>query len=373
MKRREVIKKLAISSGALATVSGISMAASSDITEDEKVIGYAFLGLGSYAAYVLPRLKNCEKSRVVALISSDPEKAKLWKSKYQLNTCDIYTYDDFEKIKKNKRIHAIYIASPVGTHAFYALKAFEAGKHVLTEKTMAANVAQAKEMVDASRKANKKLMVGYRARYEPYNQACIQFAKEETYGKITSIAAHKGFAIGNNFGKGNWRLNKDLSGGGALVDIGIYSIQACRYLAGTEPIEVSALQLDPSFNPKFKDVEAHIVFHLRFPNGILATGSAAWNYSLQNYFRAGTSNGYFELEPATSNMNLRMFVKQENPTRIGEVFYPSIDQIPVMFDHFSTCILEDSEPLTNGEEGIKDLKVIEAIYTSVKENRPVQI
>jgi predicted dehydrogenase len=374
MNRRNLIKKLALSGGAAAALPSMAFGQKwrNESSEDDRV-GYAVLGLGGFSSYVLPRLKSCEKSKVVALISSDLSKAGEWREKYKLAGVEVYTYDDFDKIAENKAIEAVYIATPVGTHSEYAIKSFEAGKHVLTEKTMAASVEQGQKMIDAARKTGKKLMVAYRARYEPYNQACIEFAKQETFGKVTTIAAHKGFAIGDNLGKYNWRIQKNLAGGGALVDIGIYSIQACRYVAGVEPSEVFAFAENTPGDPRFKEVEENLSFTLRFPNGILATGSASWNYSLQNYFRVGATKGYFELEPATSNANLRMYVKQENPTLIGERFFPSIDQIPVMFDHFSECILENKEPVTNGEEGLKDLKVIEAIYQSIRENRPVAI
>jgi len=370
MKRREILKKGGLALAGATLISSSSAEEGNDIPKSEKV-AYAILGLGFFASYVIPRMRMCDKSRITALISSDKNKAETWKSKYNLDECKVYTYDDFDKIAKDKNIDVIYIITPVGTHKDFALKSFKAGKHVLTEKTMAKSPEEGMQMLDASRNANKKLMVAYRARYEPFNQNCIEEIKNETYGKVSTITAHKGFFIGDKLGKDSWRLSKELAGGGALTDIGIYSIQACRYLTGKEPSEVFAFAHND--NPIFQDVEENVSFIMKFPSGILATGLASWNYSLQNYFRVATTKGFLQLEPATSNGNLRMFVKQENPTLIAEKSMRNIDQIPPMIDHFSDCILHDKEPKTGEEEAIKDLKVIQAIYQSIKEGKPIKL
>jgi predicted dehydrogenase len=371
MKRRDFLQKTTVLTAASIAASSDLFASDISPSLGEKPIGYAFVGLGSYANYIAPRLANCRKSKITALVSSDRAKAKEWATRYQVNEKNIYTNENLDAIISNKEVDAVYIATPVGTHAEFAVRALKAGKHVLTEKTMAASVAQAQQMIAAAESAGKKLMVGYRARFEPYNQAAIQFAREETYGKVTAISAHKGFFIGDSLGKDNWRTQRALAGGGALVDIGIYSIQACRYIAGVEPVEVMAFgeQTDERLN----GLENNLSFMLKFPNGILASGSASWNYSLQNYYRVGCTKGFYQLDPATSNENLRMFIRQDNPSQLSERFFRNIDQIPAMFDHFSECILENKTPATDGYEGLKDLKVIEAIYQSMKENKPVRL
>jgi predicted dehydrogenase len=373
MKRRNFIQ-----TAALATVGSVTMAntprtdeVKTDRTNNERMIGYAMLGLGSFASYVAPRIAKSSKSKIVALISGDLVKAKEWALRYNITEKNIYSYDNLEAISKNPMIDAVYIATPVGTHADFALRCFKAGKHVLTEKTMAATVGQAEQMIKAAEDFKRKLMVAYRARFEPFNQEAIKFAKEETYGKVTSIDAHKGFSIGNNLGKNSWRLSKKLAGGGALLDIGIYSIQACRYLAASKPVEVFAWKSNT--DARFAEVDETVSFTIKFENGILATGSASWNYGLQNYYRVGTTKGYFYLDPATSNENLRLFVKQDSPSQLTELFLRNVDQIPVMFDHFSDCIIQDKTPIVDGFEGLEDLKVIEAIYKSIEERRPVTI
>jgi len=370
IKRRDFMKAAALSTGALSLPWFGTKASAS---EEKRITNYAVIGLGFFSSYVIPRVQKSKYSRIKALVSSDKEKAQDWCKKYGLKNCQIYSYDTMHELAENSDIDAVYIATPVGTHAAFALKAFESGKHVLTEKTMAASVLEGETMIKASKAAGKKLMVAYRARYEPFNKKAIEFSRQHTYGKVNAIAAHKGFFIGNRLGKNNWRSSQKLSGGGALTDIGIYSIQACRYIAGAEPIEAFAFSYSTPDDPRFTDVEENFSFMLKFPDGLLATGSASWNYALQNYYKVGATKASFELNPATSNGTLRMFINKMKPREIIEKMLRNTDQIAAEFDHFSQCITEDKEPLTNGEEALKDLKVIEALYRSAQLNQPVRL
>lgn len=371
MKRRSFLNNVgavAASSSVLGLSYGFGYANGPE--KEQKKIRYAVLGLGFFSSYVIPRIARCEYAEVTALISSDRAKAMEWAGKYNISKEHIYSYDQLNQLADDPEIDAVYIATPVGTHHEFALKALAGGKHVLVEKTMAATSSQCREMIAAAKKYDRKLMVAYRARYEPYNQQMIEFSRNQQYGRVTSISAHKGFYIGDKLGKDKWRTKPDLAGGGALVDIGIYSVQACRYIAGQEPVEVSAFMGDGS--QQFAEVEEHISFMMRFANGILATGSASWGYALQNCYRVGAEKGYYQLEPATSNGNLRMQIKETDPTFIGERFFPDVDQISAEFDHFSRCILDDTVPMTAGEEGLKDIIVIEALYKSAREGRSVK-
>lgn len=342
--------------------------------------GWAVVGLGNYAQYAMQRFAQANQSSMAALVSSDRAKASQFANRYGIKSESIYSYDNFDSIKDNSDVSIVYIVTPNGTHADLAIRAMEAGKHVIVEKTMAATSADAARMIRTSKRLNKKLMVAYRARFEPFNQNVIRMAREEEFGKITSVVAHKGFAVGNALGKNNWRLDPKLIGGGSLVDIGVYSIQACRYVAGAEPVEVTATISNTSGDSRFKDVEESIAFTLKFPNGCLATGSSSWNYSLQNYFRAVGTKGWIELDPATSNTNLRMFASKDvirtgqtpQPGRVVEErHYANIDQLPAMFDHFSDCVLNDKQLLLPMEEGLRDLEVIEAIYESARTRRAI--
>ena len=371
MNRRDLIKSSILASSGLMLTRASSTAHSNQQQNNDSKIGIAVLGLGYFASYVAPKIQTSNHSKITALISSDRQKAQRWAKRFGVDEAHIYNYQQVAKVTEDKSVDAVYIVTPVGTHAKFAIQALNAGKHVIVEKTMAASSAEAKQMIAAAKRNNRKLMVAYRARYEPFNQAAIQYAREETYGPVRSIAAHKGFLISPRLGKDNWRLNKQLAGGGALLDIGIYSIQACRYIAGSEPLEVFATT--QSISDQFKEVEEHISFMLKFPGGILATGSASWGYDLQNYYQVGAEQASFELNPATSNQNLRLHVTQHNPKTVSEQFLRNIDQIDAEFAHFADCIKHDKQPLTDGTEGLNDLKVIEALYQSAAEQRLIRL
>jgi predicted dehydrogenase len=369
MNRRQFIR---LSGGLVGSVVASSALGQLQFTADQnKKVGYAVVGLGFFSGYVIPRIQESDHSRVTALVSSDKTKALEWAAKYGIPAKHIFTYEEFDKLARLKEVDAVYIATPVGTHCEFAIEALNAGKHVIVEKTMAATVAEAKKMTVLAEQKGKKLMVAYRARYEPFNQLAAQLAKENSFGKVSSVMAHKGFYIGAQLGKNNWRINKTLAGGGALLDIGIYSIQAIRCIAGTEPLSVMAMSYSTPGDQRFKEVEEHLTFLLRFPNGILASGSASWGYALQNYYRVVAENNSYELDPASSNGNLQLKVHKATEQELPVL--TNVDQIKSQFAHFSHCILQQSQPETDGYEGIKDLAVVEAIYQSARTGQEVAV
>ena len=195
------------------------------------------------------------------------DKANKLALRYGVDAKNIYNYQNYDQLKNNPEVYVIYIVLPNGMHAEYTVRGFEAGKHVLSEKPMASTAAECQQMIDAGRKANKKLMVAYRCRYEPYNLEAIRMAREQDFGPVKVIVADHGFSIGD---PKQWRLNKALAGGGSLMDIGIYSLQAARYISGEEPSEITAMAYTTPGDLRFKEVEETINFQLRFPSGILA-------------------------------------------------------------------------------------------------------
>ncbi len=365
--RRKFLR--AVGLGALGTLAGhrsLAIATNKDSATDQ--VGYAVLGLGNYASYVVPRLAQSQKSKVVAFISSDRAKAKTWADRW--GAPHHFHYDDLERIANMNEIQAVYICTPVGLHADFAIRCMKAGKHVITEKTMAANTRKAEEMIRVARAQNVKLMVAYRARFDPFTLEAIRYCREQVIGEPVQIVASKGFLMGDAWGKNKWRMNTELAGGGALTDIGIYSVQACRYLAGEEPVSVTAQMVRSQENP---DQEKAVSFTLQFKSGVLAAGHAGWNHDLQNYYRVVGSSGWFEINPATSNGNLRFHEGYQSKRTVSERYLAAVDQIPLMFDHFSTCILKNEEPLTNGDEGLRDVKVIEALYEAARKQTTVHL
>ncbi len=220
-------------------------------------------------------------------------------------------------------------------HAEYTIRALKAGKHVLCEKPMANTAADCEKMIAAAKAANKKLMVAYRCRYEPNNQLAIKMAQDSSeagMGPTRVILAEMGFNIGN---PGQWRLKKAMAGGGSMMDIGIYALNAARYLTGEEPNEVYAMISSTPNDVRFAEVEENITFQLRFPSGILANCVSSYGTNF-NKFRVCKPRGAFELDPATPYTGLRMRVFRGGA--IEDRSLPQRDHFQLEMDHFSECI-----------------------------------
>lgn len=334
-----------------------------------KQLGWAIVGLGNLAIHeILPAFARCEKSKVTAFVSGHADKANKLALRYGVNPKNIYNYQNYDSIKNNPEVDIIYIVLPNGMHAEYTVRGLAAGKHVLTEKPMANAPAECQEMIDAARSAARKLMVAYRCRYEPYNQEAIRMARSGELGTTKVILADHGFNIGDPT---QWRLKKSLSGGGSLMDIGIYSLQAARYLSGEEPSAASAVMYNTPGDPRFREVEETINFQLRFPSGVLANCTSSYGYSGQNRYRLVGTEGWLELEPATSYRGLRMRVHRGNATEEREL--PARDHFALEMDHMSECVMENKEPLTPGEEGLRDLRIMMAIYEAARTEKTVKL
>ena len=334
-----------------------------------KKLGWAVVGLGSLSIHqILPAFAKCEKSKVTALVSGHSDKANKLAPRYGVDPKHIYNYENYDSLKNDSEVDVIYIVLPNGMHAEYTIRALQAGKHVLCEKPMANTPADCQKMIDAARAANRKLMVAYRCRYEPYNKEAIRIVRSQELGPTQTILTNAGWHIDN---PDQWRLKKDLAGGGSLMDIGIYALNAARYLSGEEPTEVNAMMYSTPGDPRFKEVEENINFQLRFPSGVLANCSSSYGYYHQSHFRVLGTTGLLELDPATWYSGLRLRV--QHGTVFEERELPVVDHFAAEMDHLSGCILENQEPLTPGEEGLRDLKIITAIYEAARAGKTVHL
>jgi len=332
-------------------------------------LGWAIVGLGSLSInQILPAFARCEKSKVVVLVSGHPDKANKLALRYGVNSKNIYNYENYDSIKDNLEVDIIYIVLPNSMHAEYTIRGFQAGKHVLSEKPMATTPAECQAMIDAGRKANRKLMVAYRCRYEPFNQEMIRMAREQELGPVRIIQTDAGFVMGDPT---QWRLKKAMAGGGSLMDIGIYALQAARYISGEEPTEINAMMYTTPGDVRFKEVEESINFQLRFPSGILANCTSSYGCDWHSHFRALAPKGYFELDPAMSYTGQRMRVNRGN--ELEERSLDPRDHFASEMDHMSHCVMQDKTPLTPGEEGLRDLKLMMAIYEAAASGKTVKV
>ena len=332
-------------------------------------VGWAIVGLGNLAInQILPAFAKCEKSKVVALVSGHPDKAAKLAARYGVSPKAIYNYQNYDTLKDNPEVDVIYVVLPNSMHAEYTIRGVQAGKHVLSEKPMANTPGDCQAMIDAAKKAGKKLMVAYRCRYEPFNKEMIRMAREQELGPVKVIVADHGFNIGDPT---QWRLKKEFAGGGSLMDIGIYSLQAARYITGEEPVEVNAVTYTTPGDVRFKEVEETINFQLRFPSGVLANCTSSYGYAGQNKYRVIATKGWFELEPATSYTGLRMKIRRNNATEDRDM--PQRDHFALEMDHMSECAMENKDPLTPGEEGLRDLKLMMGIYEAARTGKTVKV
>ena len=361
--RRDVM--IGIGAGIAASIAGPALAQGGG----GRKLGYAIVGLGSYATkQIMPRFKECRSSRLVALVSGTPEKLTRYAAEYGIAASNCYDYGSFDRIRDNPAIDIVYIVLPNSLHAEYSIRAARAGKHVMCEKPMAVSVAECRAMIAASRAANRKLMIGYRSRFEPYNRLAIQLAQAGHVGPTRLIAAEHGFSAQPD----QWRLDKALSGGGSLMDIGIYSLNAARYLTGQEPVAVSAVESTDRSDPRFRTVEDRIDFMLRFPSGVIANCMSSYSSSHNRYRVTGTQ-GHIDMEPATSYEGQRMTIRKDGQTAPRVLPASPQSQFAGQLDHLSECVLADRTPIVAGEEGLADLRVIEAIYRSAREGRTIRL
>lgn len=359
--RRDVIR--GVGAGMIAAMAAAPACAAS------RKIGYAIVGLGSYATrQIMPNFAGCEQSRLVALVSGTPAKLDQYGAEYNIPRTHRYSYADFDRIRDNPDIDAVYIILPNALHAEYSIRAAQAGKHVLCEKPMAISVAECQAMIAASKKANRKLMIGYRSRFEPYNRLAIDLARKGHVGKTQLVSSAHGFPIR----PGQWRLDKPLSGGGSMMDIGIYSLNAARYLTGEEPVEVNAIESTDRSDPRFRTVEDRIAFLLRFPSGIVADCISSYS-SAHNSYRVSGTEGWIDMEPATSYAGQTMRIQKGGRPEPRTLPEGGKNQFVGQIDHLSQCILENRTPIVAGEEGLADMRIIEAVYRSMREHRFVKI
>jgi predicted dehydrogenase len=336
-------------------------------------VGFAVVGLGRLSLdQILPAFGASKKARLVALVSGSPDKAALVAEQHGVKPSSIYSYERYESIRDNPEIKAVYIVLPNALHAEYTIRAAQAGKHVLCEKPMTTSVADAQRMIDACSQAKVKLMIGYRCQYEPYNRALIEAVQAKKIGAPGMINACN---YQNQADIGQWRLKKALSGGGSLPDVGLYCLNSSRAVLAEEPMEVRASTWSPSNDPRFKEVEANVSFTLRFPSGAVANCSSSyalhesrqlWVHGPENDMHLANAFGYHGQELIIS--------RQEGEiTHSDRYTLAAKDQFALELDHMATCVTENLQPYTPGEEGLQDQKIMEAIYESARTNQAVQL
>ncbi|GAA6616987.1 Gfo/Idh/MocA family protein [Scytonema sp. NUACC26] len=338
----------------------------------EKKLGWAVVGLGKFATeQIMPSFAECKRSKLVALVSGDRSKAEKYARQYGINSKNIYNYQNYDNLRNNPEVDVVYIILPNGMHAEYSIRGAKAGKHVMCEKPMANTVEECQAMIDAAKKANRKLMIAYRAQYEPYNLAAIQLTQSGKLGKLKVVTSDHGRILDPKDPADVWRMDKKLAGGGSLYDIGIYSLQAARYITGEEPTEITAFTYSTPGDPRFRQVEENVNFTLRFPSGVLANCTSSYGYSTTKRIQVFGSEAVLELDPATDYYQHRLYINRNN--RREEQNIEEKNQFALEIDHLSESIMTNKQPKTPGEEGLQDVKLMNLIYQAARTGEKVKV
>jgi len=329
-------------------------------------IRYAVVGLGHLAQVaVLPGFAGATNSELVALVSGDRQKAR--KVARQYNIDRIYSYDQYEDCL-SEGVDAVYIVLPNHLHSAYTLRAAKAGVHILCEKPMAVSSIECREMIKAARDHKCKLMIGYRLHFEQGNLQAIKMAQSGKFGEVRYFSSD----FSQQVVADNIRLTQPTSkGGGPLYDMGVYCINAARYLFRAEPEEVIGTVASVK-SAKFAKTDEMVSVVMRFPRERIATFTVSFGAAEMDRYSLVGTKGSLRAEPGfeyAGGINLKAKVGEKTKT----LNFRKRDQFSAEISYFSECILKNKDPEPSGEEGLADVRIVEAIYKSVSSGKVVRL
>lgn len=360
--RREFLKASALGIAGAMTMPGLyaSSFPGVNLSGKQKKAGIALVGLGNYATNLLaPALQETKTAYLAGIVTGTMDNEKMWTDKYNIPQENVYNYENFDDISSNRDIDIIYIVLPNSMHKEFTIRAARAGKHVICEKPMALNASDCQEMIDACRENNVGLSIGYRMQYEPHTQEIMRLGQEKVFGSVHHITCG---AAWRNTNFNDWKWDKEM-GGGALMDMGVYPLQAARYVTGEEPVLVSA-QTFVTRPGRFEGVDEVTTFQLEFPGGTIASLDTGFHANYNHLF-AFAEKGWFELRPFQSYSGIA------GQTSRGELNFPSVNQQAVQMDEDAENFMAGRPVRVPGEEGMRDMIIIDAIRESISTGKQV--
>jgi glucose-fructose oxidoreductase len=356
--RRRFLQRSAQATASLGLFSQLPLLGS---PRQSKPLGVALLGLGYYSRDLLaPALQLTEHCQLRGIVTGSPEKIPVWQKKYNIPDANVYNYDNLDTIADNDDIDVVYVVTPTGTHMRFSVAAAEAGKHVWCEKPMAMDVTECQRIMDACDKNKVKLSIGYRMQHEPNTQTVMKYADTQPYGAIQNVISEAGFA---GSGPTGWRANPAL-GGGALYDMGVYTINGLRYATGLEPTEVRSAKRTI---PNDLEVDVTTTYQLGFSDDILGDAKTS-NVEKINLLRVNAANGWYQLTPMQS------YTGVQGKTSDGkQLDKPINNQQARQMDNDALAIINDTPVLVPGIEGLKDIRIVNAIIEADKTGKTVKI
>ncbi len=328
---------------------------------------YAVVGLGYIAQVaVLPAFRNARRnSELAALVSDDPEKRKTLAARYKVPKT--YSYEEYGDCLASGEIDAVYIALPNHLHRSYAVAAARAGVHVLCEKPLAVTEEECEDMIRTAEENGVRLMTAYRLHFEKANLKAVELVRSGKLGEPRIF--HSVFTM--QVDEGNIRLNPSELGGGPIYDIGIYCINAARYLFRAEPSEVFAFRANIG-EKRFRNVDEMITCVLRFPVERLASFTCSFGAADTGWYQVVGTRGDLCVDPAYEYAeSLQHEMTIGGKTR--RTAFSKRDQFGPELLYFSDCVLEDRDPEPSGREGLADVRIIRALLQSARTGKPVTL
>lgn len=354
-QRRIFIQKSGLIAAASAFAPNMLLSAKKP---QQEVLGVALVGLGYYSTDLLaPALQLTQNCELRGIVTGSPEKIPKWQEKYGIKDKNVYNYEDFDSIANNSDIDVIYIVLPPSMHAEYTIRAANTGKHVWCEKPMAPSVADCDAMIKACKDNKVKLSIGYRCQHDPNIQAYMKVGKERPFGKVKMVTSAAGYFDGRT---DHWKQKKSM-GGGVMGDMGVYALQGARLATGEEPISVLA-QAFTTRPEVYHEVEETMMFQLEFPSGARAACHTSFGISM-NYLQVNYEKGWLKMEPQSS------YNGNNGSISDGTIInFPIENQQAKQMDEDAYAILNNKDMIVPGEEGLRDIRVVEAIYRSAAKN-----
>ena len=331
--------------------------------EQKSKIGFALVGLGEYSTVILaPALKEASNCFLAGVVTGTAAKADKWIKEYNLKKENVYSYENFDSMADNPDIDVVYIVLPNSLHAEFTIRGLQAGKHVICEKPMAMSAAEARTMIAAAQKANRKLSIGYRMHYDPNFVEAKRLGHNEILGPVNYMECALGYF--STPPTGSWKLKKNM-GGGPLYNLAVYPIQSARHTKGAMPVFVTA-QATTKRKEIFREVDELVAWQLEFGDGTLCSSYSGSAGKIDRLFAACT-NGHIELNPATAYNGVA------GASSSGRFDFPAVFQQKLQIEDFARCILENKESIVKGEEGLKDMLIIDAILESIRTGKKVRV
>jgi predicted dehydrogenase len=309
-------------------------------------------------------LLETQYCKLTGIVTGTPDKIPVWTKKYNIPKQSVYNYQNFDDIKNNPDIDIVYIVLPNSMHAEFTIRAAKAGKHVICEKPMAMNAAECEQMIKACKAANVQLSVGYRLYFEPHHVEMRRLGSEKVHGQIKIIESGLGYNMAD---PKSWRLNKALGGGGAIMDLGVYCISGVRRTLGELPTVVNAQGFNTN-KDLFKGIYEMMMFQMQFPSGAVSNSTTTYTAFTDRLY-ATTGSKTFGLQPSFTARGSATMTTTDVKLDFKS---PPFQQIKQM-DAFAENILNKTPVFASGEEGLIDMKIIDAVKRSADTGKAIKM